>query len=388
MKKKNSNRSSLFVYCFILILLFPFIGVFPDHFISLGGVTQDTSVESPTMESVLEGTTQSEVNNYIENHFWGRKTLIKLRSQLLYSLFNESPNSNVLIEKDKYLFEPEYIYRELNIYPVSDEAYYDELMEKLNRIDKLCLENNKEMYIFITPSKAYFCKDKISSEYHLMENGGENDYSRFVRYLSNSNLKYFDSHKYIDEHIDEIDAPVFYSTGIHWSQPWGNRCAIEFKKYIEENSKWDLSEATQQIEKCKKNKPVAPDTDLYDSLNLIVPAMNDTFFKSNLTVTEEKDVPSVFLRGGSFMGQSLSALENNGIFNTVAHYENNYIYLNNGAEARTFSAFDAYDEFDDMGEYLSKSDILILEVNEAHVSRMSFGFIDYLLENPQLLTNK
>ena len=37
------------------------------------------------------------------------------------------------------------------------------------------------------------------------------------------------------------------------------------------------------------------------------------------------------------------------------------------------------------GAYFKDIDLLVLEVNEPSISGMSFGFIDYVLEHPQVL---
>ena len=38
-----------------------------------------------------------------------------------------------------------------------------------------------------------------------------------------------------------------------------------------------------------------------------------------------------------------------------------------------------------MEAYFKDIDLLVLEVNEPSISGMSFGFIDYVLEHPQVL---
>ena len=378
------QKTKVFILLFVAILLYPIPGFWGDKRIILSGVTQDSNLEEAGVNGVMDGSYFSTLNSYVENHFWGRNVLIKLRSQLMVSLFNESPNNNVVIGKDEYLFEPEYINKELNIYPVSDEDYFNELIEKLEKLDRICADHGKEMYIFLTPSKAYFCKDKIPDTYIALGSDGENNYQKFTRYLKRSNLKYFDAHSYIEENKSEIEAPVYYSTGIHWSHPWGQLCAKEFEEYVNSCSRWQLSEIDQKIKKKKNNIPDAPDADLYSSLNLIGNPNKDTYYKSKLIVTKENEVPAVFMRGGSFLGQSLRALGTAGAIHVTAHYENNYYFTNDYTGMESLSAFDAYDEFVDMGRYLSEADMLILEVNEAAIPNMSWGFIDYLIDNSEL----
>ena len=80
------------------------------------------------------------------------------------------------------------------------------------------------------------------------------------------------------------------------------------------------------------------------------------------------------------MGQSLSLLISAGEFNKDIHFENNYYFVDRYSSQTTLSAFDAYGEIDVL-TYLEQSDILVLEVNESKINNMSWGFIDYVLEN-------
>ena len=109
------------------------------------------------------------------------------------------------------------------------------------------------------------------------------------------------------------------------------------------------------------------------------------YFTNNITVVEDGQHPNVFVRGGSFLGQSINGLIQAGMFGKDVHFENNYYFLNRYTETDTLESFTAYDDFREMPELLAQSDIIILEVNEAAISRMSFGFLDYLLEHPEWL---
>jgi len=90
----------------------------------------------------------------------------------------------------------------------------------------------------------------------------------------------------------------------------------------------------------------------------------------------------VFIRGGSFLGQSISSLVRADVFGSDVHFENNYWFLDKYTAKGTLSGFTAYDELP-LDFLVGKSDIVILEVNEAAIANMSFGFMDYILEHPE-----
>lgn len=379
---KSFISSMLFVLVFFLLLLYPLAGSLIDQSVSLSGVTETEDPVICSAETVMDGSYQSSLNTWIENHFWGRSAMIKLRSQMLYSFLNESPNRNVVIGKDRYLYEPGYINWELGIFH-AEEGYYTDLVDKLESLQELLNQNGKELFLFITPSKAYFYQDQIPRYYNLMKTE-KKDLELFFEELSQSSLLYFDSTTYIESYSgDGIDAPVFYPTGIHWSFPWAQYAAKGFSEYITENSKWNLSTLKQNV--YAEDEPEWPDADLYQSLNLISEPKGITYYGSELTVVEDWDHPNVFMRGGSFMGQSLSGLVRAGVFGENVHLENNNCFSEMYNNLQVLESRRDYDAIGELPQLMAEMDILILEVNEAAIGDMSFGFIDYLLEHPDYL---
>ena len=81
------------------------------------------------------------------------------------------------------------------------------------------------------------------------------------------------------------------------------------------------------------------------------------------------------------MGQSVAALIRNDYFGEDVYFENSQIFRN---KYSSLEVSHSYEELD-LREMLSGKEIVILEVNEASIPSMRFGFIDYLLENPQIL---
>ena len=136
--------------------------------------------------------------------------------------------------------------------------------------------------------------------------------------------------------------------------------------------------------KIAPTESAATDTDLYDSLNLLVPAKDD-WYTARLEVSEEgRDHPNVFFRGGSFLGQSTAELIRAGVFGEDVHLENNNLFRNRFTQITGYASYTAYDEMP-LGEMLPSSDILVLEINESSIHVMGFGFIEYLLEHPELM---
>ena len=389
MKEKKTGFLSKywFLVIFAVTLLVPLYGTFLDEKVVLSGVTSSVEKEEANLETIGDGRYQTYLNTRWENEFPGRKALLKLRNQLLYSLFKVSPNENVVIGKDGYLFEPNYIYNELMANGPYDESHYEELGQKLQELKNLLLAQGKEFYIFITPSKARFCREKIPERYMILdqkETVGFSQYEKLCENLEKYGIPYFDSIDYIEKNRETagIKAPVFYATGIHWSHPWGVTCAAELLRFMKENSRYDLS--TVSVEESPCGEPFFPATDLYDSLNLIRKPKDEWYKADAFIETEGTDKPNIFIRGGSFMGQSTTSLVWAEVFHKDVHFENYYYFTDKFTEQVMLSGFRDYEGVD-LDRLIGQSDIVLFEVNEAAIWDLSFGLLDYLLEHPEYL---
>ena len=383
-------KKSWFILIVGVTILYPVYGTFLDEGIELSGVTDQTDTIEASWETLSDGEYQSSINSLWENEFPGRKFLIRLRNQFMYGFLNKSPNNNVIIGKDGYLFEPLYVYQELAINGSLGSDKINGLGDRLLELRNLLAGSGKELYIFITPSKAHYYTDKIPSRYMILDRRQEfpeSDLSLFKKALDERGIFYFDSNAYIDETLNNgspWEAPLFYKNGIHWSHTWGLASAGAFLSYMNSNSRFDLSEV--EISEARSDTPVAPDTDLYLSLNLLREAKEDWYSADMQISYEGADRPDVFLRGGSFLGQSLGTWFSSGVFKKGVHLQNQFYFLDDSNVPNFLSARNAYDEMD-LKALMGKADILVLEVNASVIENMSWQFIDELLAHPEYLEN-
>ena len=339
----------------------------------------------------MDGSFQTGFNNWWQSHFHGRAFLVRLHNQFLYSVLKTSPNTNVVIGKENQLYEPGYI----GVYCAGQELMSDDdlaqVVDKAERLQTLLNEKGKELYFFLTPSKARYVSDDYPWYYDLGPSHDESTYefNRFLALVKNSDLKYFNCIDYIDTHRSLYQSPVFYSSGIHWSSIWGNACAAAFADYIGKTSGYAMPHAS--ITEQPVSFPDSPSADLYQTLNLFSSApSNVQYYAPQITVTGQGDQPNVFYRGNSFMGQSLNMLINNSFWGKNVHFENNYYYTDRYSKSNVLSSFTAYNEIDpgELSGYLHDTDIFILSIGEANFTNedsIDYQFMDYLLSHPDLI---
>lgn len=376
----NKKCSWLFGIFFIM-LLYPLVGSSLDEYFTLKGVAAKKEKPIISGKALWDGSYQADMSEYLLGDMPGRNLFVKLNSQILYSVFGVSSNSNIVIGDEKQLYEPEYLSYSLNIWAQPSDEEVSQLVHKLVTLEQALQQQGKQLYILITPSKARYYADEAPMSYKLCMNtggGGLLAYDKFISNLEQTELKVFDSIAFINENCESFEFPLWYASGIHWSRALGSEVAVEFNKYLNETSGYNLGQIEVTHEQI--DEPVAPDADLYETLNLFV-LPNEQYHTQQFAVHEGTDKPNVFFRGGSFMGQSVSPLIKNDIFENDIYFENNNYFTNNYTTHQVLSDFNAYGE---MGtkiyEDLEQSDIVVLEVNENKIFMMSWGFIDYLLD--------
>lgn len=375
-------RKYLVLVIFSLVLLSPAIWFVSGKDVILSGVSEEAQVPDISTEGLVKGIIFDEVDTYIKNNLPGRNFMIKVRNQVMFTCVGESPNANILVGKNRNLFESNYLEEYMQISRVASDEYLAEMAEKIERLENELNENNVKLLLFLTPSKATYYSEDIPAAYRYSGIKAEDsNHDRWVRFLDEKQISYYDSLPYLDECKKNGDT-LFYKTGTHWATPVAAKVAKEFSEYFEKETGYNLPEFNVVTQ--KSDMPVYPDADIFNTLNLFIKPY-DNYEKAECVVTDPMtDAPNVFFRGGSFMGQSLKRLVDIGSFGKDVHFENNYIHYERYSKSETCSGFNAYDEID-LKSFFKGTDVLILEINEAAIYDMTWGFIDYLLDHPEII---
>lgn len=375
-------RQKLFIAGAAAVLLSPLLLARTDERFAVDGVENQAEFPQVTASTLISGQAQTEFEQFMQQRLPGKPFMVRLRNEITFSMLGTVSNINYSMNRDRNLFSWENVSYYLQYFaPVSEEGAAD-LTGKLERLERLLKENGKELYIFITPCKVRYTEAELPWVDKVMApERQDGNYERLTAALADSGLKYFDSIAYMEEHRGDFDSrvPLFYRTGLHWSVYVGNVVGAAFGDYLEEQSGYNLPELEITAQPCQE--PVYPDADSFEVFNLLQKPYDD-YYEPVIRVTDAStDAPGVLCRGGSFMGQSVAALIRNHYFGKNVSMENRQVFTEEFAGVQ---GFDSYEQLD-LKEYFKDIDMVILEVNETAVSEMSFGFIDYVLEHPEIL---
>lgn len=380
----KSNKSKIiFIMMFAGIIIFPYFNKIFEILENkeLVGVTINHEKPQYGVETYIDGSYQQQFEQYYSQNFPNRNNIIKDYNQFKYSLFKKG---SVVIGKENYLFEEGYITEYLGIDSNNSEEKIKELVNDLKVINDICQENDKEFYIIVTPSKADYYSEYIPDRYLKMVEKNEEyirNYNIFLELLNGTDINYFNSCTYIDEIRDEIQTPLFYKTGTHWSFVTAAHALSNAIDYINDTSDLNLKELNViGIE--EGEKPFFyEDIDIYNLLNIKNGEMENTYHAPKIEVNDEgiTNIPKLFMQGGSFSWQLLFFMNENNIFNDIdfmfyqqfiRDYKNNQdIGISNGQVDKEM-----------LDELLDDKDVIILEVNQQAVGSMGSGFPKVLKE--------
>ena len=197
--------------------------------------------------------------------------MIKVRNQLIFTLYAKSPNENIVIGKNNNLFEKEYVLKYEKVYPPATKEYVADQLDKLSVIQDKLEAKGKELYLFITPTKVRYYEEDVPEIYRTAANfeDEKGNYEVFTETLADYDFKVYDSIPFVNaykETSDKLGMPLYYKTGSHWSLVVGAQVASDLTRFLDENSRYSFPET--HVEYAPVPEPLHPDADIFNSINV------------------------------------------------------------------------------------------------------------------------
>lgn len=379
MKIKKVVENVLLFFFFVVVIAYPWTAKFLGIENNLSGVEEKVELSFDN------------IDEYIIQNFPGRSLLVRTKNQLLYSLFDVSPNDSIIKSKDT-LFSVETLnYYFHRLHSVTNEEV-SSLVDKLKKFNEICKEKNKKLLIILTPTKPRYYKGTLpfADDIIMLHEKNNLSYDNTLPYnklsdaLKNTNLNCFDTIKYIDNNADIIidgEVPLFYNSSHHWSKYKANLIGLALHEHMRKSL--DIKLPLLSVKASPSDIPIYPDADLFNVLN-IYDKPNEKFYESVLEFKNiDTDNLNFTIRGGSFLGGLLFPQAVVSALGKVYHIENKYLIYNNYQSDYAFETYDELNEKFNLLEHIKNTDVFVFEINELNVYNATFGFIDYLLEHEE-----
>lgn len=342
--------------------------------IPLNGAFNIPSNPSISLDSVLKGTYQDAYNNYFEHTIGFRPLLVRINNQMALSVFDTALANGVVIGKNDYLYEINYIKAYKGWDYQGDEVIETHAKKAAFVFNKLS-EAGKTLLFVFAPGKASFYPEYIPEKYMERPSGKRTNLQAFTEKFGKYGLPYIDFNNWFMQMKDTATYPLYPQCGIHWSAYGVALATDSLIQYIEKDRNIDMVDFNWDgfdLPDTLRN----PDYDIAEGMNLLfeIPHYPMAYPKIQFGNDGGKIRPNVIVVADSYYWSIFGKGYSNRLFN-----ENNFWYYNVEAHNPEWPTPRKTAELD-MASELGKADVIIVMATEANLYRFPYGFIDRAYE--------
>lgn len=368
MKYKLIKIRKLLLFTILVILIIPFFQA-KFNIVNLtplkGAITEPVKKYFKVKEW-FSGIYQEHKEKYLNETFGFRSLFIRVNNQIAFTLFNKAKANGVIIGKNNYLFEENYI----KAYYGTDYIGYDSIkqrMQGLKYIQDTLTKLNKNIILVFAAGKGSFYPEYFPENYKIEKK--ITNYEVHVEQAQQQGISYIDFNKYFLENKNKSQYPLYPQYGIHWSYYGMCLAADSIIRFIENtrnidmpNLYWDQIEIAQ---------PKKSDYDIADGMNIIFKfkTFNMAYPQIKIQSDSAKTKPSVLVISDSYYWGMFNFGISNAFTNSHFWFYNKQIYPDSYQSPIETSQINLKDE-------IAKHDVIIIMATEATLPNFGWGFIE------------
>lgn len=303
-----------------------------------------------------------------KDRFGFHTMFIRLNNQVNYSLFKKPLANGVVIGKNNYLYELNYI----KAYKGTD-FIGDSLIEintrKLKKIQDYLEVEGKYFLVTFAAGKGSFYPEFFPEKYKQDKPVEKTNLNVYKRYFDAYGINYIDFNKWFLEMKDTSQYCLYPRTGVHWSY-YGMVLVIDsLRTYLENVTGREMPQLKiKAIEEGRRYR--SSDKDIEDGMNIIFRINHDKLAYPRVSINDTgiDKLSGVIIADSFYWG-----LHNIGFSNRMLE-KGEYWYYNNRIISNEPVELDTIDRL----ERLKDKDVIILMATEATLPNFPFGFGDLL----------
>lgn len=329
--------------------------------------------EKPVLNDSVwfNGFYQPQYEQFLNDRMGFKNTMIRLRNQVDYSLFDGVHAEGVVKGKDGYLFESDYI----RAYFGEDfigESIINKTIRELKFVQDYLKDSlDIDLVLVFEPGKASFYPEMIKNP--PSEKKWSN-YDAFLNACDQYNVEYIDFNRYYISQKGKHPYPLYTRSGIHWSIYGMSLVADSLLNYIEAIRGIEMGEA--HIDTLRESYiPERTDNDVGKVLNLLWYNIDDglmAYPEYSFCVDSTDIKPGVLVVGDSYYWNIFNTRIPKNLFHNEAFW---YFYKEVYPETYFRPTF--VGDLDFQAE-IEKQDVIFLMVTERFHYKFDWGFISDL----------
>jgi|TARA_B110000902_G_scaffold82968_1_gene98471 hypothetical protein len=218
-KEQNTIKKVVFGII-VLVLCLPAIQ-HKTHFANektLHGAVSSTKYKEFTWEAWYNSEYQESTSNYLNTNFGFRPEFICLNNQRHFSFFYTAKAKGVILGKESYLYERNYIKAHLGIDYIGEKEI-QENTRKLKFIQDKLKENGTDLYVLFAPGKGSYYPEYIPDKwFEGIKKNSPTNYKSYKSEFEKKEVNYIDFKAWFLGMKKSTPYPLFAKAGIHWSK--------------------------------------------------------------------------------------------------------------------------------------------------------------------------
>lgn len=335
----------------------------------LNGSFALSSKPALTKESWFSGEYQEKQDKYITEHTGFRPGWVRLYNQWNYSLFDKAGASGVIIGKEDYLYEENYI----KAYYGTDflgEKKIAEITDQWKAVQDTLKRKGIDLVVIFAPGKGSFYPEYIPDSYKKVRSGKTN-YEVFKNEFKKHTVAHIDMHSWFESMKKTSKYPLFPKTGIHWSA-YGQYLAVDsLTKFVSVHCKKEIPRFV--LDKVvESDKPWLGDDDIGRGMNLLVeiPDVKLAYPEFHPSRELKKDDPKILVIADSFYWSLFNSNTSHFLFN-----EGEFWYYNEQIYPASFTK-ETLVKDQDLDKKLKENKMVFLLITDANLYKFGFGFLE------------
>lgn len=323
-----------------------------------------------TWKKWFSGEFQANFDRFIENHIGFRNSLVRLKNQLDFTLFREANAEGVVVGKEDYLYEYDYI-RDFTGQDFVGMEFIRKKMMRAAFLQKFLKDSlDIDFIIVFEPGKASFHPDYIPEKY-LRERKEQTNFKAYLRMADELGIKYIDFNEYFLQMKDTASHPLFPKYGTHWSVYGMSMAADSLIRAIESVRGKALREV-RVVGYNAAREPRDTDNDVEKPLNLLcaLPSEELAYPVWEIDTVSDRYRPMVLAVADSYYWNIFNTRIPKHLFaNEAFWYFNAKVYPDTYYDETWVSDLDLKEE-------VEKQDVILLMVTERFMHKFDWQFID------------
>jgi len=320
----------------------------------------------------FSGSFQEQQEKYLNENTGLHNTMVRINNQIDFSLFKKSKTEKLVIGKENYLFENNYIYATTGTDYIGEDRIV-ELTNKAKQTQDILESKGIKMLFVFAPGKATYYKEYIPDRYFVNGKNPVTNYNKLVECCKKTGINYIDFNAHFLSLKGKSEYPLYPKAGIHWSYYGMYLCADSIISKIETDLDKDLPDLIiDNIEISEEQKN--PEYDLGDLANLLFKI--ETYplaYPVYSYNTEDKYRPKVLVIGDSYYWNLYySGIPSNVFKSLDFYYYNSKYFCDGNSNSKEVSTLNYFQE-------IVKYEYIILLQTDGGLNNFGFGFYDKII---------